>query len=108
MMVPSRHGVGYNALMKTKTATPSCEGAIWARIVDPFSGDLTTASARSLLDLDFKRDDLLRMEELADKAGAGTLTRRERREAEIYNRVAHLLALLQSKARQSLLQRKRR
>jgi hypothetical protein len=94
--------------MKTKTLMPSTEGAIWARIVDPQAGDLTPASARSLLDLDFKAADRRRMEQLADKAGAGTLTGQERSEAENYNRVAHLLALLQSKARLSLRPRKQR
>ena len=94
--------------MKTKTHMLFGEGAIWARIVDPQAGDLTSASARSLLDLDFKPADRQRMEELAAKAGSGTLTAQERGEAETYNRVAHLLALLQSKARQSLQSRKRR
>ena len=88
--------------MKTKTLNPFTEGAIWGRIVDPKAGDLTRASARSLLELDFKPADRRRMDELADKASAGTLTPEERREAETYNRVAHLLALLQSKARQTL------
>jgi hypothetical protein len=94
--------------MKTKTLVPFAEGAIWARIVDPQTGGLKSASARSLLDLDFKPADRQRMEELAEKAGAGTLTAQERQEAETYNRVAHLLALLQSKARLSLRTRKQR
>jgi hypothetical protein len=94
--------------MKTKTHSPAAEGAIWARIVDPQNGDLSSAGARSLLAMDFKPADRRRMEELAEKAGAGTLTVEERREAETYNRVAHLLALLQSKARQSLRPRKQR
>jgi hypothetical protein len=94
--------------MKTKTLMPSTEGAIWGRIGDPEAGDLTRASARSLLDLDFKPADRGRMDELAEKASAGTMTAQERSEAETYNRVAHLLALLQSKARQSLRSRKQR
>jgi hypothetical protein len=94
--------------MKTKALLPSTEGAIWGRIVDPETGDLTHESARSLLDLDFKPADRRRMDELAEKAGAGTLTAQEHREAETYNRVAHVLALLQSKARQSLRPRKQR
>jgi len=48
------------------------------------------------------------MDELAEKASEGTLTASERQDAEALNRVAHLLALLQSKARQSLRTRKRR
>jgi hypothetical protein len=94
--------------MKIKTTLPATEGAIWGRIVDPQAGDLTQASARTFLDLDFKVADRRRMDQLAEKASAGTLTAQERREAENYNRVAHLLALLQSKARQSLRPRKQR
>jgi hypothetical protein len=94
--------------MKTETLMPSTEGAIWARIVDPETGDLTREAAETLLQFDFNPADRRRMDELADKASAGALTPRERREAETYNRVAHLLALLQSKARQSLPVRKRR
>jgi hypothetical protein len=92
--------------MKTKTLMAATEGAIWGRIVDPQAGDLTRASARGLLDLDFKPADRRRMDELAQKASAGTMTSKERGEAETYNRVAHLLALLQSKARHSLRPRK--
>lgn len=94
--------------METKTLIPSTEGAIWGRIIDPQAGNLSQASAQSLLELDFEPADRRRMDELADKARAGTLTAKERREAEVFNRVAHLLALLQSKARQSLRPRKKR
>jgi hypothetical protein len=58
--------------------------------------------------LDFSPADRLRMDELAENAAAGRLSQDERRIAETYNRVAHLLALLQSKARQSLRARKKR
>jgi hypothetical protein len=88
--------------MKTATTSPPTEGAIWARIVDPDTGDLAPAAAQTLLRFDFQPSDRDRMDALAEKARAGTLTARERKEAETFNRVAHLLALLQSKARQSL------
>jgi hypothetical protein len=93
--------------MKTETLMPSTEGAIWARIVDPETGDLTREAAQTLLQLDFNPADRRRMDELAEKANSGALSSRERKDAETYNRVAHLLALLQSKARQSLHARKR-
>jgi hypothetical protein len=93
--------------MKTKTLMPSTEGAIWARIVDPETGDLTREAAQTLLQFDFTPADRRRMDELAEKANAGALTPAERRDAETYNRVAHLLALFQSKARQSLRARKK-
>lgn len=94
--------------MKTEILLPSTEGAIWARIVEPEGADLTHEVARTLLDLDFNPADRGRMDELAAKASAGTLTPQERQDAESYNRVAHLLALFQSKARLSLRARKQR
>jgi hypothetical protein len=94
--------------IKSSTFLPSTESAIWSRIVQPQSGDLTREAAETLLRLDFSPVDRRRMQDLAEKASAGLLTPRERKHAEIYNRVAHLLALLQSKARQSLRDRKRR
>jgi hypothetical protein len=87
---------------------PTTEGAIWARIVDPQTGDLTEAGAKTILELDFTAADRTRMDKLAEKASAGTLTARERKDAETYDRVSHLLALLHSKARQALRTRKRR
>ena len=88
--------------MKTTAMSPTTEGAIWGRIVDPACGDRTRPAAQTLLGLDFQPGDRERMDELAEKARAGTLTPRERKEAETFNRVALLLALLQSKARQSI------
>ncbi len=88
--------------MKTTTLLTASESAIWSRIVEPQTGRLTRATARALLGLDFQPADRERMKELAEKASVGSLTAKERREAETYNRIAHLLALLQSKARQSL------
>jgi hypothetical protein len=93
--------------MKAETLRPSTEGAIWARIVDPETGDLTREAAQTFLQLDFSPADRRRMDDLAEKASTGALSPRERADAESYNRVAHLLALLQSKARQSLRARKR-
>ena len=94
--------------MKTELLMPSTEGAIWTRIVDPAVGDLTREAAQTLLDFEFTPADRKRMDELAEKARAGTLTPREREDAQTYNRVAHLLALFQSKARKSLRERKQR
>ena len=88
--------------MKTATLLPSAEADIWARIIDPGTGDLRCAAATTIVDLDFSSADRERMDQLAEKANAGTLTARDRKDALTYNRVAHVLALLQSKARQSL------
>jgi uncharacterized protein YnzC (UPF0291/DUF896 family) len=70
--------------------------------VDAEGGDLTRQAAETLLELDFRPADRKRMNKLAEKASAGKLTARESEEAESFNRVAHVLALLQSKARRSL------
>jgi hypothetical protein len=94
--------------MKNEMLSQASEAAIWARIVDPDTGGLTREAAQTILELDFNPADRRRMDELAEKAGAGNLTARERTDAENYNRVAHLLALLQSKARRSLRARKQR
>jgi hypothetical protein len=72
----------------------------------PETGNLRRAAAETIIELDFSPPDRERMEELAAKASAGTLSARDRKEAMTYNRVAHVLALLQSKARQSLRSRK--
>jgi len=95
-------GPWYNSAMKTATMMPASEAAIWARIIDPDSGNLRRAAAETIIELDFSPDDRRRMDKLAERANAGALTGRDRKEAEAYNRVAHLLAMLQSKARQSL------
>jgi hypothetical protein len=51
--------------------------------------------------------DRARMEALAEKARAGTLTTEEQVELDAYERVGHFLSLLKSKARISLSQSRR-
>jgi hypothetical protein len=88
--------------MKTASGPLTTDATIWERIVDPRAGGLRPQVARVLLTLNFSPADRSRMDELAEKAQAGTLSAAERVEAESHNRVAHLLALLHSRARQSL------
>ena len=88
--------------MRNTTLPLNTDATIWARIVDAEGGDLTRPAAETLLELDFRPADRKRMNKLAEKTSAGKLTAREREEAESFNRVAHVLALLQSKARRSL------
>ena len=78
------------------------EPAIWARLIEPETGDLEPTAARYILQLDFTDLDRRRMNELAAKARMGTLTDEEQAEIDSYNHVSHSLALLQSKARKSL------
>lgn len=59
-------------------------------------------AARHILELDFRAEDRRRMNELAAKAQAGIITQEEQAEAENFNKVGHILALLQSRARVAL------
>lgn len=81
--------------------------AILNRVVQPDAATLTPDAARVLLSLKFEKTDERRMEKLAAKARQGVLTVRERAEAEQYNLVSHMLALLQAKARGALTKSRR-
>ena len=78
------------------------EAAILHRLVDPETPNLSVEAAQSLLAIKFSPEDVSRMHELLDKANAGTMTPEEQEESLTYERVGHMLALLQSKARKSL------
>jgi hypothetical protein len=84
---------------------PNSGVAILDRVLGPECRLLTPDAARSLLSLKFSDADERRMNRLGAKARKGTLTQRERLQAEEYNLVSHLLALLQAKARHALQQR---
>jgi hypothetical protein len=81
---------------------PFAEGAIWGRLLWPGGKMLSVQAARSILRLEFTREDTARMHELAAKARDGELTSAEQDEIRTYERVGNLLALMQSKARQRL------
>ena len=78
--------------------------AILTRVLQPEDAVLSPDAARSLSSLKFDKSDTRRMNQLAAKARQGTLSETERFEAEQYNLVSHLLALLQAKARTTLQQ----
>jgi hypothetical protein len=84
------------------TTAINSESTIWSRLIEPDAGDLEASAARFFLKLDFSDSDRERMNELAAKARAGTLSAKEHAEIASYNQVGHALALLQSKARRSL------
>ena len=86
----------------TQVAEPPIGTSIWAHIIEPAKGDLPPEVARYILKMDFRRDDHRRMARLSSKAGKGTLTDAEREELAEYVRIGHQLAMMQSKARQSL------
>ncbi len=78
------------------------EVAILSRVLEPDKPTLSPEAARALLALDFSPADKDRMRELSTKARAGTLTPTEQAETDNYERVGHVLNILQSKARRSL------
>lgn len=78
------------------------ETAILERVVLPLDTEENSQTARSLLALRFSSADQVRMQELAAKARAGSLSPDEQREIDNYERVGHYLAILQSKARTAL------
>ena len=87
--------------MQTNRTTAS-DVAILARVIEPDRPGLTPQAARAFLALDFNTADKARMRELSAKAREGMLTRDEESEIDNYERVGHLLSIMQSKARRSL------
>jgi hypothetical protein len=88
--------------MATATASKYTEAAIWARLIDPEQATLSAEAAQSILALRFPQNDLSRMHELAVRNGQGKLTPAEKEDLANYIKVGDILALLHSKARQSL------
>jgi hypothetical protein len=82
--------------------TAASDAAILARVIEPDRPNLAPQAARALLALDFNPADKARMRQLSAKAREGTLTPDEEAEIDNYERVGHLLNILQSKARRSL------
>jgi hypothetical protein len=78
------------------------EVAIFSRILEPDKPALSPQAARDILALDFDPADKERMHQLLAKARAGTLTPAEQIAIDNYERVGHLLNILQSKARRCL------
>src|SRR5438477_12234635 len=95
-MVKERVLLGENAMAASTAA------GIWDRLLRPGKGGLSPEAARSLLELQFSEVDHDRMNELAAKARKATLTASERAELEEYIRAGDVLALIKSRARQSL------
>ena len=75
---------------------------ILARTIMPGEGNLPVEAARSILRFQLAQADYERVNELAAKARAGTLSAEERLELDEYERVTCLVELMQSKARLSL------
>ena len=78
------------------------EADIFARIVHPESGNFPQEVSHLILNLQFEAEDVIRMNELAEKNNHGLLSETERQEMEKYLRVGNFLNLLHAKARRSL------
>lgn len=78
------------------------EADILARVIGPNKSGLSPEAARSIMSLTFDPADVARMNELSREASEGSLSEEEQDELDRYERVGHLLAILQSKARVSL------
>lgn len=87
------------------TITAPDEFDLFVRVVRPDQPTLSADAARSLLSLAFDEDDVSRMNELSSRARAGGLAPVEQRELDNYERVGHMIGILQSKARISLRQK---
>lgn len=68
-------------------------------VFDPLARCLTPEVARRIVALRASEDVQRRMNELADKSSAGTLSPQERAEYEAWVRAVNLLGVLQAKAR---------
>lgn len=82
------------------------DAEIWARLLDADSPEIDEQAAAGLLRMKFRLQDIDRMNLLAEKARQGSLSEPERREIESYNRVGHLMAILQARAQQVLHRRR--
>jgi hypothetical protein len=78
------------------------EAAVWERLIQPEHGDLEPALALYLLSLEFRPEDVERMNDLAAAAREGSLSHDQQAELNVYRHVGHVLALLQSKARMAV------
>jgi hypothetical protein len=75
---------------------------ILEEVFDPVMDCLTPEAARKIVALRAKPEVQKRLDELGDRANEGMLTPEERVEYERFLHLNHMIALLQSKARQFL------
>jgi hypothetical protein len=85
--------------MSSHSAEADLEPVIWARLIRAQKSAVSPEVAHYLLSIEFGEADRTRMNELADRSEAGTLTQEERAEFDSYLHIGNLLAVMQSKAR---------
>ena len=69
--------------MSSQLLSPNSEAAIWARLMQAQKDELSSEAAEFLLAVDFGERDRQRMEELAERSQAGTLTAEEQTEFDV-------------------------
>jgi hypothetical protein len=88
--------------MSIASVTTGFESSILSRVIDPARADWSPAAAEAILALTIAPEDKQRMNELAGKARAGTLSPDEELEIESYRQIGRILDLLKARARASL------
>ena len=81
------------------TQIPPQDTAILSRLFDAAPADFSAEFARYVANLYFDSDDRERIHELSQKARDGELDESEQVEIDSYERVGHVLNILQAKAR---------
>lgn len=71
-------------------------------LIEPFAECLTAESARKIVALRADRELQSRVNELADKANRGTISKQEEIEYDRYLAAFHFVTIMQAKARQLL------
>jgi hypothetical protein len=88
--------------MNSQLVGQNTEAGILARLIQTRQDNLSHDAANYFLSLHFEDKDISRMNELSDLARLGTLAPADEAELDSYIHVSNLLAVMQSKARQSL------
>lgn len=85
--------------MSSHVVIPNTEAAILARIIRDDDQPLTPDAARYLLSMRLPASDEDRVNELSEKAQAGSLTEAETQELDSYLHIGFLLGVLHAKGR---------
>jgi hypothetical protein len=88
--------------MNSQLIGQNTEAGILARLIQARQEKLSCDAANYLLSLRFDEKDISRMNELSELARLGTLAAADQAELDSFIHVSNLLAVMQSKARQSL------
>jgi hypothetical protein len=94
--------MGLRKAMNSQLVGQNTEAGILARLIQTRQDNLSRDAANYFLSLHFEDKDISRMNELSDLARLGTLAPADEAELDSYIHVSNLLAVMQSKARQSL------